>query len=489
MICRPDPRFVLALATLFALGAPLAAAGERSDWTEVGRAHYRAGRHEQALSAAVSAVEATPADPRALEFRGQLLRDAEGMPAALAWFERALEKAPDDMGLLGEYAATLGEAGRNGDMLRIARRMVEIDPKNPRAYFLQAVLAARAGRDDLARRLLWRTDGAYDGTPAGQLLAGVLELHTGNPALAVDQFDALAKRQPDNTMVRMLLGRALLANGEANEVIARLGPLAGRPDASPYLLTLVGRAYERLGRRMDAASYLDRAASPIPAVLVALPAGAGSRPPGVASEVPALRQMLAQGRGGEALAFAARLGARYPGSADVALLVGDTALLAGDPSGALDSYGRVAMIRRPFALVARMVAAERARGRGEAAYGLLADYLARNPRSGPAAAMLGRLLAERGRWPEAAALLDHARRFGGGGRDPLLLADLGIAQAMSGQRAEEPAREAYALQRANGRATVALARILEADDPSSPGTVAMLAKARRLMASSSSAAR
>ena len=57
-------------------------------------------------------------------------------------------------------------------------------------------MAARAGNDNLARRLLWRTDGAYDEVPAGRLLAGILELRTGNAALAVDQFDALVRQQP-----------------------------------------------------------------------------------------------------------------------------------------------------------------------------------------------------------------------------------------------------------------------------------------------------
>ena len=40
---------------------------------------------------------------------------------------------------------TLSEAGRNADMLVIARKMIELSPDHPRALYLQAVLAARAG--------------------------------------------------------------------------------------------------------------------------------------------------------------------------------------------------------------------------------------------------------------------------------------------------------------------------------------------------------
>ena len=352
-------------------------------WVDIGRLRYRAGQHHLALDAAATALEVDPNDPRALEFKAQLTRDAVGVVAALPWFERAVGRAPDDLDLLGEYAATLGEAGRNRDMLRVARRMVELDARHPRAYFLQAVLAARAGLDDLARRLLSRTAGAYDDVPAGQLLAGVLELRAGNAALAIDRFEALVRSQPDNAGAALLLGRALLAHGEANEVVARFGPAASRPDASRYLLALVGRAHEQLGRRQQAARYLDRAAEERPSAIAVLPAEA--RP---GTEVAQLRLLLARKEHGEASALAAQLAERYPGSIDVEIATGDVALLTGNSAQALAAYSRAAEVRRDFALVERMVAAQRQLGQDEAARELLAGYLAQNPRSAGASAML-----------------------------------------------------------------------------------------------------
>lgn len=483
MTSRPDLRLLLTVLAV-ALVAPAAAAGPAGKparaWVETGRAQYRAGRADLALAVALKAVELDPAEPRALEFRGQLLRDAEGLSSALAWFEDAVKRAPDDLGLLGEYAATVGEAGRNREMLEVARRMVELDPGHPRAYFLQALLAARAGLDDLARRLLWRTGGAYDGTPAGQLLAGALDLRTGNPAQAVERFDELVARQPDNGVATQLLGRALLANGDAGDVVARLGPAAGRPDASPYLLALVGRAYERIGRRDEAAYYLDRAAGP-PAVRLAVLPASGTRASGAAAAVPAIRAMLAQGRRGEALAAASQAEARYRGSADVAFLTGDVALLAGDPAAAVERYRRSATVRRNFALVERLALALRMAGRGGEAEALLADFLAQNPRSAAAAAMLGRVLAERGQWRDAAPLLERASRLGGA-PDPRLLADLAAARLMLGDArgADAAARQAYGLQRGNGRVTAVLARVLQAGGAPAEEVEALLAKARQL---------
>lgn len=463
-----------------AQGAP-----DASLWVDIGRFRYGNGQHYLAVAAAEQALAIDSADPRALEFRGQLLRDAEGVRAAAGWFERAVAQAPNDLGLLGEYAATLGEAGENRKMLAVARRMVALDPRHPRAYFLEAVLAARAGQNNLARRLLWRTNGAYDQEPAAQLLAGILELRTGNPALAVDQFDAIARRQPDNTRVQALLGRALLASGDAAEVVARFEAAAAQPDASPYLLTLVGRAYEQLGARAEAAPFLDRAAAADPTAIGVLPVdserlrAAGGAIENAGDAVPTLRAMLAQGRTGEALGFAARLGAHYNGSADVERLRGDVALLAGDPRSALGFYARAARIRRDLSLVERMAAAQRLLG-GDG-FALVADHVARNPADARALALLGRMQGERGDWTAAASTLGHARLLGGS--DPRLLADLAQAELAAGDAsaASEAAQRAYALQRANGRVAAVLARTLAAGEPRE--AEALLVKARQLGAS------
>jgi tetratricopeptide (TPR) repeat protein len=272
------------------------------------------------------------------------VRDAQGLAAALRWFERAARLAPRDLAVLGEYAATLGDLGRYHEMLAVARAMVKIDRTDPRAYFLQAVLAARAGQDELARRLLWSTKGAYDDTPAGMLVAGVLEYRAGSTELAVDRFDKLASLQPDNETVAMLLGRALLADGDASEVIARFAGRAARADASPYMLTLVGRAYEQLDRRDLAAPFLDRAAQTTAARISPLaPSDAGELaiyrwgddPTAAGVVVPTLRKLLSQGRTGEAAAYGLKVRQRFANSSDIEVLSGDAALLSGDPAGAL----------------------------------------------------------------------------------------------------------------------------------------------------------
>jgi predicted Zn-dependent protease len=478
MGCKPSS-IAFAAAVLLALAPAAAAPGSPVlALVERARASYRAGDHVAAVALAHQGLTLDPGEPKALALNAQLVRDAQGPVAALPLLERALGAEPRAIALLSEYGATLAAAGRNRDMLRVVRRIVELDPGNGRAYFLQAVLAARAGQDDLARRLLWRVRGDDDPEPAAMALDGVLELRSGSAAEAVDRFDALVRRQPDNLLAQRLLGRALLANGEPNEAAARLAPLAERGDAEPYLLTLTARAYEELGRRDVAARYLDRAARPLPRGAWAMPVNDPAAS-GDAGAVAALRLALAAGKLSEARSQAAMLTSRYPGSADVARLHGDVLLLAGETAQALESYRRAAAVRTDAALVERMVAALRALGRGDEARALLAGRLAASPLERSSAVLLAQLDAEQGRWADAAALLGYAARTGS---DPRVLAQLAQARLALGQDATGAAWQAHRLQRGNAGVAWVLARTLQVAGQRPREAEALLAKAQQLAA-------
>lgn len=464
--------------------------GTSAMWVDIGKMRYRSAEHHLALEAAENALKLDAEDPRALEFRGQLARDAQGLRTALGWFARGLKHAPKDMGLLGEYAATLGELGRAREMLAVTRKMLEIDGSNPRAFFLQAVLAARAGNDDLARRLLWRTGEAYREPAAGLAVAGILDLRAGNSGLAMESFDKLARMQPDNPDAQLLLARGMFADGDYRGIVEDFGAAAARADASPYLLTLVGRSHEVLGDRAAAAPFLDRAAQPAAAGPFVLDIGErgrmtlfryGSDPMRIDVGVAQIRDLLATGQIGEAQAVAAAFRERYPYSADVQMLAGDVALAGGDAAAAVSQYQSAARVRRSFALVERMVAAWRLLGDARTAEAEAADYLAEHPMDGRAARLVAQFALDRGDWRRAYLLLAHAREVGGGERDPVLLADLARAALEAGdaKAAQDAAQAAYGLQRANGRVAYALARTLRATGNERGATV-LFAKARGL---------
>ncbi|KAK0358749.1 hypothetical protein LTR94_034118, partial [Friedmanniomyces endolithicus] len=93
--------------------------------------------------AADRAVALAPGDAKALTLRGELTRAQYGLAASLPWFERALAANPDSVPTLEQYAATLADAGQASHMLGLTRRLLALDPSNPRAWMMQAVMAAR----------------------------------------------------------------------------------------------------------------------------------------------------------------------------------------------------------------------------------------------------------------------------------------------------------------------------------------------------------
>lgn len=359
-------------------------------WTDIASLRFTGGEQAQAVAAAEYAVQLDHRNPRALALRGMLIREQYGLVASLPWFEAALRIQPDDPGLLTEYAATLGDIGEYRAMLIVCRKITQIDPKNPRALYLQAVLAARAGETELARAILLRTGTALRNVPAAILLNGVLEYRAGNTNLAVEQFDRLLRAQPDNLQVRDLLARALDRMGDARQVVSRFDRVARQPYASPYLLDIVGRAWLKLGDRTLGQRLLARAAlrgnrSAVPletdVPLPVLAARYADGPRFAANAVPYVRALLAAGRMEEAQDVADRLGDANPGAAEAWLLSGDVEMARGRTREALSDFGNAASIRFNEPVLRRMDAALRALGQPERADGMTSRYLAQNPSS------------------------------------------------------------------------------------------------------------
>lgn len=438
-------------------------------WVEIARMRYAGREHMLALAASDHALALDPGNVRALEFHALIVRDREGALPALPWFKRALAKAPRDMAVLGEYAATLGELGRAKEMLAVTRKMIAIDGHDPLPFYLQAVLAARAGNFDLARRLYGRTSDRMRDVPGAMLLEGMLELHAGNAVLAVDAFQRLTRIQPANARARLLLARAEALAGEDRLVLHDFGEEAARAGAVPYLLAQVARAHEADGRRDLAAPLLDRAAlaqmPPFSPVAVGSPMGA----------------LLAEGNGAQALALAEQALAKQPGAVENAVLAGDVQLAMGHADAALAHYRQAARVRLPQNLLLRMIEACRQSGDGAMAARIAQAYLERNPASPVAARLVARFAAEAGDWRRAATLLASARANGGAG-DVGLLAALARAQLQLGdaESAEATAREAYRLQRSNPAATAAWADALAALGGNEAAVAALRAKQARM---------
>ena len=458
-------------------------------WVEIGRMRYLGGAQLQAGDAAQRALAAAPDNPRALEFKAELVRDAQGYVAALPLYEAALEQLPNDLDLLGGYAETLGEAGLGAEMLKVTRRMLGIAPHSPKAFFLQAVLAARAGNVDLARSMLGRTGGKLSAQPAALLLAGLLEVEAGNANVGAEQLAALAGSQPANQRVQLLLARALFLSDDYAQLLARFGGLAQRSDAAPYLLTLLGRAYENQGNRAAAASLLDRAAATGAPPLMPVPE---TDAPGVlgprwsadqaarGTAVPYVRSLLGSGDSIGAARVAGRYVQLRPGSGEALGLIGDVELLSGAPAAALRHYVLAAQVRFGDLLLLRVGAAYDRLGQSAAIQPLLAHYVTVFPGSRLAVRMAAQQAAQAGQWDAAQVLLENLRARAGS-RDYRLLADLSFVQLRAGDTAgaQASALRAWQLQPASPICAQALGMALAAGGKDPPRARELLTLAQR----------
>jgi predicted Zn-dependent protease len=384
-------------------------------WVAIARLRFRGGEHLTALEAADQALAHGPDHAPALLMRALMVRDAHGFAAAKPWFEAALAVDAENPEIWAEYAAALGDGGDYAAMLDAVRKLAEIAPDDPRAAYLQAVLAARGGENTLARNLLNRSGMVQRGVASAMLLDAVLSLAEGNPESAAVTLETLTARQPANPAMHELLAHALLVSGREVELVQRFAAEAERPESSPYLLMLLARAHERLGDRVKAAPLLARAYGRGAQQPVVLAARSGLPEP-----TANMRVMAEAGSWTEVRAASDALRARFPASVDVASLAGDAALGADDPRSALSAYALAARVRRPWSLTAKAAHASRLIGEDAAAATLLARHVAGEPEGLQGLVALARQRAKGGDWQRTALLLDHliAR---GGGHDPAVL--------------------------------------------------------------------
>jgi tetratricopeptide (TPR) repeat protein len=481
-------------AAALAFNDAIAAAPDDAEvWTDVARFRRSTGELGQAVGAADKAVALNPKSVEALTLRAEVTRSQYGLAASIPWFDRALEIDPDNVIALAERAATLGDLGRMKAMLADTRKILSLNAKNPMAFYLQAMLAARARKYDLARSLYQKTNGALDDEPAGMLLAAAIEYETGNPSQAIARLGRLVAMQPDNHKARRLLAAAQWRRGDAAATIETLRPVADRADADAYVLTLFGRALERQGDKAAAAVYLARAAQPAarnPAALLSQPVDdtklaamrreADARPNDATLQVPLIRALLARGVGGEALQRARQLQARNPGAPDAHLLVGDALGIHGNFAAAAEEYRKAANITFTETVAMRLVEALRNAGNSGGAAKVLELFLQQNPQNVPAQLLAANNYLQSGRWDGAIAIYERLRlRIGD--RDATVLNNLAWAYAETGnfERAVPLARRAWALDKRNPATADTLGWILFKSGENKAEGLALLQQAAR----------
>jgi cellulose synthase operon protein C len=440
-------------------------------WTDLARLRFVLADQRGAIEAVDHALKLDASNVRAIEFRGRLMRSQFGVVAALPWFERGLQIRPADIPLLEEYGLTLGEAGRYRDMLKQARKIIALDRNNPKAYYMQAVLAARAGDYALAKRILPRAGADFLELPAPMLLDGICEYELGNYNRAVERFQQLLSLQPRNRRVRTLLAQAMYRAGDPLDALDTIREIAARGDADSYSLMLTARAFAASGQPLRAVDPLNDAAAsnvrpalplPEPVSLIGAADAARREPDNARAVLPYIRLLMTAGDNETALNEAMRLQRSNGGVAEAHLLVGDIELDRGNLPAALAAFQAARDIRFTEPVMLRLVDALSRSGNEPGASEALAAYLAYNPNSLTALRLAGYRALDARQWQAAIVLLEHVRaRLGN--NDSILLANLARAYSGAGQlgQAAAYAATAYRVAPANFMVTRVYADVLK----------------------------
>ncbi|MFE8584333.1 tetratricopeptide repeat protein [Sphingomonas sp. NCPPB 2930] len=405
-------------------------------WTDLGRSRFGAGDMLGASEAATRAAALAPADPAALTLQAEVVHARYGLAASLPWFEAALRRDAYYHPALIRYAATLGDSGRSSDALAATRRALVSEPGSPEAFYLQAVIAARAGRFALAEGVLEQTRGALSYRPSVVLLNGLLAYAQGRPQRAVRVWGRLVAMQPMNVAARRLLAAAQIATGDRPAALATLRPILSRADADGYALRLAAFAapaeegaglIDRIAQAHVGEAAIFRPDRPLGDLTIA----AETSPTDPTYALGVIRALASQGNRAGALAKAQALVRATPGAPAALLAYGDVLSTIGRLSEALGPYARAADLTFDEPTMLRLVDGYGRAGRAREAAVALGLYLSQNPQSVPARRLLARWQLAAGEWDAAIETLEGLR-MQLGPDDVALLHDLALAYAGAG---------------------------------------------------------
>lgn len=399
----------------------------------------------------------------ALFIKANLVRDREGLVPSLIWYERVIAANPKHLGAQLEYAATLGDIGRYEDMLATTRAVLRIDKSNPRAYLLQATMAARGGNYNLAKTLLFKIGNKLDAVPAYLLVSAAVEYELGNYNIASELADRLLSIQPDNFTARRLLAVSTYAAQEAEQSWEVINPILNRPDTDSWSIMLGGLAMQDQSKWKEAIPILDRATNFRRGAAIAfgetdsaaiLAADAAANPLNARIVIPYIRSQVNLGRTAAALNAAQRLQNANMGVPEAHMLVGDIELAANRVPQAVKDYERSTALRFGEAAALRLANAYDQKGDVAAAEQTLENFIQRNPGNMPAQRALASIYVQRKDWPKAVASLEMVRERLGNS-DALLLTELGWAKMGMGRPREAVTyfRHAYEIQPMNPNIT------------------------------------
>lgn len=161
--------------------------------------------------------QSSPSDPQPKFLQAYLYQGIDRLDAATAAYRSGLKLAPDATRMRTRLAQVLLESGELDAAKVETIQCLNEAPDEIEAMFLLAQCTFALGDTSAA---LEELEGVIEAAPRhidALRLRGQLQLNAGNPEAALADLEYVASQQPDDTVAREALGRALQAVGRAAE--------------------------------------------------------------------------------------------------------------------------------------------------------------------------------------------------------------------------------------------------------------------------------
>lgn len=452
-----------------------------ASWTAEVPIRVRARQLAEAKMAAERAVALDPKSSQASYQQATVAHVAGDLKTAVALYSRTLTLKPDHIDAL------VARAGLYIDLNQMAQAAADVqaarqgDPADPRAAYLAALLAERAGKAAESRQALVQVTNLLDPYPVEYLRYRPQVLMLGGMShFALAQYEKakpyleMVLRQDANSPVSKLLAQVHLREKRLDKAVEALETyLRVRPDDRQATMMLAS-AQMSLGRHARAAQLMEaalkKADDPAARALLGISlVGAGKLAPAAAELEATLKKdprqiqagvslvglYIASGQGGKAVDVAEGLIKQRPQDPGLFNLLGSARAAKGDAAGARAAFEQASKLDAAFAApqlnLARLDIDERA---FDSAQGRLNALLAKDEKNVDVLMETARLFAFRGQPTESLAWLQRAEDNAG----PRLQPGLQMVEFHLARGRPDLAREA--VRRLQGKAPEALAVLL-----------------------------
>jgi putative PEP-CTERM system TPR-repeat lipoprotein len=219
------------------------------------------GNLAEASTIVDTAVGILPADPDALQLKGDIYAAQKQLEPALSAYRKAVQAKPAYLPAHTAIITLLMQEGRMEDADKQLAAMKEVAPNHAQTLYLQAFVAYRQKDFTVARQAIQQHLRVLPDNLRALVLAGAIEVELKSYAQAEAHLMKVLERAPRQRLARRILIVSYLRNNRAGKAMESLKPVLSDIDKDANMLALAGEVFMMNSDPTQAASYFAKAAA------------------------------------------------------------------------------------------------------------------------------------------------------------------------------------------------------------------------------------